>query len=509
MVACCGLAGIRDTFSAQGGSMSTTMEDRSPKVTNKRPKKADKTTHAHAHHGSEPLSQASLLESVPDRRSKARAMRDKVPRKSLGGWKAEKNRFDPVDVLIETSKGRVESLLPIRYGRMMASPFAFYRGAAAIMAADLSTTVSTGLHLQICGDCHLVNFGGFATPERKLVFDINDFDETTIGPWEWDVKRLCASLVVASRANGFSDSDAKDIAWEAADAYRAHIAEYAGMPLLEAWYDQIDLQEIIDHMRDAEMKKLVSKTVHKAVEHTAHTKEFVKLTVAGGTPPRIQDEPPLIYHDEETMNRVSPADRQKAFDEYRKSLLPERRVLLDRFDIVDSAVKVVGVGSVGTYCGIMLMVSGNGDPLFLQFKEARQSVIDPFVGRNPYTHCGERIVAGQRLMQSASDMFLGWTQGPARHFYVRQLRDAKVSPQVDLMREPNLRRYGRLCARALARAHSRSGDAVLLSSYLGKGEAFADAITSFSVAYADQNERDHAALVKAVRAGRLDAVTLS
>ncbi|AIF46074.1 hypothetical protein HY57_01740 [Dyella japonica A8] len=439
----------------------------------------------------------------------AKAIREKVPRKSLGGWKAPKNRVDPVEVLIQSSQGRVPSLVPIRNARMMASPFAFYRGAAAVMAGDLATTASTGVHLQICGDCHLVNFGGFATPERKLVFDINDFDETAIGPWEWDVKRLCASLVVAAQANGFNADDARDIAWAAATAYRERLAGYAEMPLLEAWYDHIDLQDVIDRMQDEEMRKLATKSVRKAVEYTAHTKEFIKLTVAGGSPPRIQDEPPLIYHDNDVHNHVSEEERQQAYDYYRETLLPERRVLLDRFAPVDSAVKVVGVGSVGTYCGIILLVSGNGDPLFLQFKEARQSVIEPFVGLSPYKHHGQRVVAGQRLMQSASDMFLGWTQGPRRQFYVRQLRDAKISPQVEVMRVPNLRRYGRLCAHALARAHARSGDAVLLSAYLGKSDAFADAITSFSVAYAVQNERDHEALVKAVRAGRLEAATLS
>jgi len=490
--------------------MARTKDDQAPRVTRKRPKGSEEVeAHAYAHRAGGPLSQDSLRKAPAERQAMARAIRDKVSRKSLGGWTPAKKRFDPVELLIETSKGRVDSLVPIRYGRMMASPFAFYRGAAAIMAADLATTPSTGVHLQICGDCHLVNFGGFATPERKLVFDINDFDETTVGPWEWDVKRLCASLVVASRANGFGDDDAKDIAWEAAAAYQSHLAEYAQMPVLEAWYDHIDLQDVIDRMRDEEMKRLATKSVHKAVEYTAHTKEFIKLTVQGGSPPRIQDEPPLIYHDETLENHVTVEERRKAFLDYRDSLLPERRVLLDRFETVDAAVKVVGVGSVGTYCGIMLLVSGNGDPLFLQFKEARQSVIDPFVDNKPYKHQGQRIVAGQRLMQSASDLFLGWTQGPRRHFYVRQLRDAKVSPQIEVMRAPNLRRYGRLCARTLARAHARSGDAVLLSAYLGKSDAFADAITSFSVAYADQNDRDHASLVKAVRAGRVDAMTIA
>lgn len=492
--------------------MSRTTDERAPKVT-RRPVKATEEEKAsavrRAHRENAPLSQATLLERVAERQAMARAIREKVSRKALGGWKAPKNRFDPVELLIETSKGRVPALVPIRYGRMMASPFAFYRGAAAVMAGDLATTERTGIHLQICGDCHLVNFGGFATPERKLVFDINDFDETAIGPWEWDVKRLCASLLVASRANGFSEGDAKDIAWEAANAYKDYMAAYAEMPLLDAWYDHIDLQDVIDRMEDAEMKKLSSKAVRKAVEYTVHTKEFIKLTVAGGSPPRIQDEPPLIYHDEELANHITPEERQRAYDNYRESLAPERRVLLDRFETVDSAVKVVGVGSVGTYCGIMLLVSGSGDPLFLQFKEARQSVIEPFIGIAPYKHHGQRVVAGQRLMQAASDMFLGWTQGPTRQFYVRQLRDAKISPQVEVMRVPNLRRYGRLCAHALARAHARSGDAVLLSAYLGKSDAFADAIASFSVGYAEQNERDHAALVKAVRAGRVEAVTLS
>lgn len=454
------------------------------------------------------LRQHSFRLTVEDREAMAKALRETCSRKSLGGWTPGKKRFDPVDILIETSKGRVEALVPIRYGRMMASPFAFFRGAAAIMAGDLAGTVSTGIHLQICGDSHLVNFGGFATPERKLVFDINDFDETTIGPWEWDIKRLCASLVVASRANGFNADEARETAWEAAAAYRDHMAEYAAMPLLEAWYDHIDLEDVIDRMQDQQLKKVAIKSVHKAVEHTAHTKEFVKLTVAGGSPPRIQDEPPLIYHDAALQNTVSQEERLKAFAVYRESLSPERRILLDRFEPMDTAVKVVGVGSVGTYCGIMLLVSGSGDPLFLQFKEARPSVIEQFIGKCPYKHEGQRVVSGQRVMQSASDIFLGWTQTRERDFYVRQLRDAKVSPAVELMKPANMRRYGRLCAHAVARAHARSTDAVMVAAYLGKSDAFADAMASFSVAYADQNERDHDALVKAARAGRVDVATI-
>lgn len=490
----------------------TTAEQQLPKVV--KPRRIKGAAQAKPHfvtpaRGGGHLSQETLLERPQERQARAKALREACPRKSLGGWRAPNDRPDPIDILIESSKGRVESLVPIRNARMMASPFAFYRGAAAIMASDLASTARTNVLLQICGDCHLVNFGGFATPERKLVFDINDFDETTVGPWEWDVKRLCASLVVAARANGFNAGEAKDIAWEAASAYQSYMASFAEMPLLEAWYDQIDLEDVIDHIQDEQVKKLAIKNVKKAMQHTVHTKEFIKFTVAGGSPPRIQDEPPLIYHDAELQNTLGDEERTRAFEIYRESLSPERRVLLDRFEIVDAAVKVVGVGSVGTYCGILLMVSGNGDPLFLQFKEARASVIDQFIGKNPYKHQGQRVVIGQRLMQSASDMFLGWTEAPLRHFYLRQLRDAKISPQIEVMSATVLRRYGRLCAHALARAHARSGDAVLLSAYLGKGDAFADAIASFSVAYADQNERDHEAMVKAAKAGRIDVASLT
>jgi len=451
------------------------------------------------------LPDQTYTKSISERLAIAKKMRLDCPRKSLAGWQVPKKRPDPVEILIENSKGRVPHLVPIRNGRMMASPFAFYRGAAAIMASDLSHTLSTGLHLQICGDCHLVNFGGFATPERKLIFDINDFDETTVGPWEWDIKRLTASLVVAARANGFSESVGKDVAWYAASAYRDHLIDYGKSPVLEAWYDHLDLQDIIDRMVDPAMRKRAEAAVKKATEFTVHTKEFVKLAVEGGAPPRIRDEPPLIYHDNSDQLLTNRKELDLAFAEYRRTLPPERRVLLDRFEAVDVAVKVVGVGSVGTYCGIILFVSGSGDPLFLQFKEARASVIEPYVGASIYKHHGERVVIGQRLMQSASDIFLGWTQGPKRDFYIRQLRDAKVSPDVSIMKPLNLRNYGKLCGHTLARAHARSGDALLLGAYLGKGDAFPDAMTSFAIDYADQNDRDHQAFVRAVRSGRVQA----
>jgi len=452
-----------------------------------------------------PLPNQTYTQSVPQRLAMAKQLRLDCPRKSLAGWQVPKKRPDPIDILIANSEGREPHLVPIRNGRMMASPFAFYRGAAAVMASDLSQTASTGLHLQICGDCHLVNFGGFATPERKLIFDINDFDETTVGPWEWDIKRLTASLVVAARANGFSDGVGKDAAWYAASEYRDHLVNYGKMPILEAWYDHLDLQYIIDQMVDPAMRKRAEAAVKKATEFTAHTKEFVKLAVEGGTPPRIRDEPPLIYHDNSDQLLTNRKELDLAFAIYRRTLPPERCVLLDRFEAVDVAVKVVGVGSVGTYCGIILFVSGSGDPLFLQFKEARTSVIEPYIGASVYKHHGQRVVVGQRLMQSASDIFLGWTQGPKRDFYIRQLRDAKVSPDISIMKPRNLRNYGKLCGHTLARAHTRSGDALLLGAYLGKSDAFPDAMTSFAVEYADQNERDHEALVQAVRSGRMKA----
>jgi uncharacterized protein (DUF2252 family) len=455
-----------------------------------------------------PLPAQTHTLTVDERVAIGKAMRERCSRKSHAGWQAKRDRPDPIDTLVATSMGRVSELVPIRYGRMMASPFAFYRGAAAIMASDLSRTPSTGLHLQICGDCHLMNFGGFATPERRLVFDINDFDETAVGPWEWDVKRLAASLFVAAQANGFSDAVGKEAAWNAASAYRDRIVQYGRMPIFDAWYDYLDLEEIVSGIADPTLRKYAASRIDKATENTVHTKEFVKLAVTDGLPARIRDEPPLIFHDDALDAAKNFKEVSRAFKHYRLTLRADRRVLLDRFEIADTAVKVVGVGSVGTYCGIMLLVAGSGDPLFLQFKEARASVVEAYVGASEYVHHGQRVVVGQRLMQSASDIFLGWTQGPTRQFYVRQLRDAKVSPEVEVMKPTNLRHYATLCGNALARAHARTGDAVVLAAYLGKGDGFAEAVASFSVDYAQQNERDHAALVHAVKQGRLQATIL-
>jgi len=390
---------------------------------------------------------------------------------------------------------------------LAANPFAFYRGAAAIMAYDLSHTPSTGLNLQTCGDCHLLNFGGFATAERRLIFDLNDFDETSIAPWEWDVKRLAASFVIAGRANGFKEDDCREAAWLAAQSYRRSIGTYASMPVLEAWYDTLDLEEIIANMRDKQMKRFYSKKLNSAMGQAAHEKEFARLAYTAGDAPRITDQPPLIFHYDDTRTDAFRAESERAISDYLGSLSPERRVLLNRYRLVDVAVKVVGVGSVGTFCGIALFISGNGDPLFIQFKQARQSVLEPYAGASPYAHAGQRVVIGQRLMQAAGDLFLGWYTGTGSQgleYYARQLRDAKVKPVVEIMEPANLKGYASLCGRALARAHTRSGDSAVLMGYMGKSEAFEDALADFSLAYADQNERDHAALLDAIRSGRVE-----
>ena len=445
---------------------------------------------------------------VEERIANGKAFRDVVARQAQKEWKPPAKRADPVDLLIENSKGRVESLLPIRYGRMMVSPFTFYRGAAAVMAYDLSHTPSTGLTLVADGDCHLLNFGGFATAERKLIFDINDFDEVSIAPWEWDVKRLAASFVVAGRSNGFSPADCQEAAWSAAQNYRQRMAQYTEMSTLQVWNDSFDLGAIIESMSDKDMKRFYTKKLTSATEQSAHEKEFAKLTFTAGDMPRILDQPPLIYHFGDQRDNEYLKVATSTLQGLKKNLSPGVGLLLNRFTVVDVAFKVVGVGSVGTACGIMLLMSGKGDPLFLQFKQARQSVLEPYCGLSPWEHPGQRVVVGQKAMQAAGDMFLGWTTGTGKgkiQFYVRQLSDAKIKPVIEIMKSTNLKNYAGLCGRVLARAHARTVDPVVMTGYLGKSTAFEDAIADFSVAYADQNERDHAALVAAVRSGKIEA----
>lgn len=445
------------------------------------------------------------LASKAERFDKGAAIRKVTPRSSHQEYSPADDRKDPIEILIKTSIGRIESLLPIRYRRMIESPFAFFRGAAAIMAADLENTPNTGINLQLCGDCHLMNFGGFATPERKLVFDINDFDETFKGPWEWDLKRLAASFAIAGRWRKFSNKICKEFAWNVADSYKRHMLEYSKLSALQIWYADIDLAELIELGQDKEIKEFHQKRIKKAAEYTAHEKEFAKMTYQDGVRARIKNEPPLIYHPTGNEEKQILKEAEIVHNRYMKSLSHDKQILLSRYSLHDVAIKVVGVGSVGTLCGISLLMSATGEPIFLQFKEARQSVVAQHVKtKSQYVHEGERIVMGQKLMQSASDMFLGWTNDDkGRFFYIRQLRDAKVKPVLEIMKEDNMNDYAKACGWALARAHARSGDPSILSGYMGNSNEFAHAISNFSILYADQNESDYEKMVKAVKDGRL------
>jgi uncharacterized protein (DUF2252 family) len=443
--------------------------------------------------------------SKAERFDKGVAIRKVTPRSTHQEWNPSENREDPVEILIQTSIGRIESLLPIRYSRMMESPFAFFRGSAAIMAADLAQTPNTGVDLQLCGDCHLMNFGGFATPERQLVFDINDFDETFPGPWEWDLKRLAASFVIAGRWRKFSDKTCKEFAWNVADSYKRHMLEYSKLSALQIWYAHIDLAELIERGEDEEIKSFQQKRIKKAAEYTAHEKEFAKMTYQEGPRARIKDDPPLIYHPSGEEGKQILLEAETVHNRYLETLSDEKKVLLSRYTLHDLAIKVVGVGSVGTLCGISLLMSATGEPIFLQFKEARKSVLEDNVkAKGKYSHQGERIVRGQKLMQSASDMFLGWTNDDKnKFFYIRQLRDAKVKPVLEIMKAKNMNDYAKACGWALARAHARTGDPSVLSGYMGKSNEFASAISRFSVSYANQNELDYNKMLEAIKEGRL------
>jgi uncharacterized protein (DUF2252 family) len=439
-------------------------------------------------------------------RAAGKALRDKCAKDAHATWKPHAERRDLVELLIESAAGRMPQLVPIRYGRMMQSPFAFYRGAAAIMAADLAHTPVTGIRVQACGDCHLLNFGGFATPERNIIFDINDFDETLPAPWEWDVKRLAASCVIAGQHNGFGKAEAREMAMRCVAGYREHMNDFAQMSVMERWYQHISKDDVLAAIRSEKWREIVEGLITKAVTRTVLEEDFPKLVSVEGGRPRIKDNPPLIFHEmtrgaEEYAHAV-----QVAFHKYRATLSVDHRELLDRFEMKDIAYKVVGVGSVGTYCAILLMMAASDDALFLQLKEARASVLEPYAGKSRYANGGQRVVAGQRLMQAASDIFLGWTEESRRHFYVRQLRDVKIKPFVDGMAPIQLGRYAEWCGWALARAHAKSGDAATISGYLGSSSRFDKAIAQFALTYAEQNELDHTALLKAIQDGRIQAL---
>lgn len=449
-----------------------------------------------------------LISAVRARREKARAagksLRARVPRTSHGEWSPPSPRSDPVEMVRESNKGRIPQLVPIRYGRMTVSPFTFYRATADIMAGDLAPTPVTGVIAQLCGDCHLLNFGGYATPERRLVFDVNDFDETLPGPWEWDVKRLAASFVLASRSNGFSRYDQRDAAETCVRSYREHMAEYGDMGVLDVWYAHVDIEAVVKRTHDKAAAARLRKRIKKTAKETVLEHDFPTMTEVKGNRCLIKDHRPLIYHHPLLSLRVRREDILRAVRDYRETLADNRKILFDRYEIVDLSLKVVGVGSVGTLCAIALMMAADDDPLFLQIKEARESVLERHLGHSTYENHGERVVVGQRLMQAASDVFLGWTEGKqGRHFYIRQLHDMKLKPLVELFKPSSMTDYAEACGWTLARAHARSGDPAMIAGYLGKSDVFDRAVANFGMKYADQAERDHAAFMKAVRDGRI------
>jgi uncharacterized protein (DUF2252 family) len=441
------------------------------------------------------------MSTPSERADHGKARRKAVPRSSHGAWVPSADRPDPVAVLERQAEGRVRELVPIRYGRMAASRFAFLRGAAAVMAADLAALPHTGLTVQLCGDAHLLNFGLYASPERALLFGVNDFDETLPGPFEWDLKRLAASLAVAALDNGHDGNDARRAAVASAQAYRETVRALAEKGELDVWYARVDTADAEAVVKRG-YRKRVDATLEKARRRTS-MQAFGKLTESVDGRRRIISDPPLI----EPVGTADRATVRKFFADYRSTLPEDRRRLLDRFQVADVARKVVGVGSVGTRCFIVLLNGRDtGDPLFLQVKEAGRSVLETGVTPSRYSHQGQRVVAGQLLFQSASDIFLGWVSGPkGRHFYWRQLRDMKGSADVDSMTPDMLRRYARLCGTTLADAHARTGDRIAIASYLGGSDVFDRAIGEFALRYSDRNTADHRALTAAIASGAVAA----
>ena len=454
-----------------------------------------------------------------ERVARGKAARAEVPRDSHAVFDPPKDRPDPIALLEEQAQTRVPELVPIRWGRMMVSPFTYYRGAALPMASDLATTPVSGLAVQACGDAHLSNFGLFGSAERRLVFDVNDFDETLPGPWEWDVKRLAASLEVAARENGFPTKQRREVVLAAVSRYRQAMRQFAGMTDLDVWYASADVTALraqFDSRLQERQRKALDKGLTKARTRDS-MQSLAKLTRMVDGQRRIISDPPLLVPVEELI----PAETARAdlegelanlVGKYQRTLETDRRYLLQQFEFCDMARKVVGVGSVGTRCWIVLMLGRDeSDPLFLQVKEAEASVLSRFVGTSKYANQGQRVVAGQRLMQAASDIFLGWQRieagfdGRSRDFYVRQLRDWKLSVEVEFLRPEGLQLYAALCGWTLARAHARSGDRIAIGAYLGGTDVFDRAIAKFATAYADQNERDHRALLDAVKSGRIIA----
>ncbi len=462
--------------------------------------------------------------TVEERLARGRTARKDAPRSSHGDWKPAFDRPDPVALLEEQAATRVQDLVPIRYGRMLLSPFTFYRGAALIMASDLAGTPTAGITVQLCGDAHLSNFGLFGTPERRMLFDINDFDETLPGPWEWDVKRLAASFEVMGRDRGFSLDDRRAIVMAGVQEYRQRIRQAAQMGTLGAWYEQLEagvlLKMVRREVRVKRVRKYEAEVAHDVVAK-ARTRDSTRVLAkrAGNVDGqlRIVADPPLIVPIEDLIQPGSEWENpdpviKKLLNSYRRTLGRQHHPM-EEFQYVHAALKVVGVGSVGTRCYIVLLIGRDqGDPLFLQVKEAQRSVLERFLGKSAYPHSGERVVAGQRVMQAASDIFLGWQSikgldGITRDYYVRQFHDWKGSLDTENLLVSGAALYARLCGATLARAHARWGDRIAIASYLGEGDRFDRAIATFAAAYADQNERDYAAFKAAVESGRLVAIT--
>ncbi len=442
---------------------------------------------------------------TPDeRRAAGKRLREAVPREAHGAWRSPADRAAPLGILRAADATRQPELMPLRYGRMLQSPFTFYRGSAGVMAADLARMPAAGGHVQACGDAHLMNFGGFATPERRLIFDVNDLDETLPAPWEWDIKRLATSFVLAARSNGLAEANGRDAAIACARSYRQTMRDFSDRDVLETWYASLDRKQFLTMLPQSQ-KAVVTKRIAKATARSSAELVYPKLVDEADGTPHIRDTPPTIFHQSDAYSGSYMDLMRAVLSQYRETLATERRVLFDRYQLVDVAVKVVGIGSVGTLCMVALMVAVSGHPFFLQVKEANASVLEAYAGKSVYAHHGERVVHGQRLMQSASDLFLGWATGPkGRHFYMRQLRDVKLSPLVESYDAKMLSIYAKACGWVLARAHAKSGDPWLIGGYLGGGPAFDDAMGKFATAYADQAEADHAALQTAVRAGLIE-----
>ena len=453
------------------------------------------------------LSIASSARTYKEQYAAGKALRDACPRTAHAAFTPAGDRPDPVSLVLDSEKGRLPDLLPLRHGRMVRSAFTFYRGSALAMAYDLSSTPASGVHVQCCGDAHLCNFGGFATPERRVIFSINDLDETLPAPWEWDIKRLAASFVVGCRDNGLSDMIARDVAQACVRTYRESMAKYSRMKTLDLWYYALTPDELIADL-PPDLRKRGLKRIQKETAKSRGEEIFPKLAETNGEMALIKDQLPTIFHTKEFSPGVINQTVMGALAAYRATLPHSCQSLLDRYHLQDAAIKVVGVGSVGTLCLVLLYMAGDGDPLFLQVKEARPSVLEPFAGASAFSNHGQRVVNGYRLMLPASDMFLGWTQGnlEQRNFYIRQLRDIKISMRVETFAAREMGLYAGWCGKALALSHARSGNSITLSGYMGKGDAFDKAVAAFSMAYADQNEKDHAALDRAVKQGKVKAV---